>query len=222
VNLYYIFGKLNSRDASHAMKSVELRQAEIHAVSELVPGAQKIVKVLKGRKTNAPRDAYAFIASVPVETLIFIEVEMPNPRVLSKIRNYTQKWRPLWLSMPRGELDALGVPRGPKFEKILEQLFDMQLRGKGRTPEDRTKLLRDLAGIRDEPAKKLPKKRKGKGEAEAPATPQTGAKPAAQPPGPAKPSSSPAKSEKKSGGAAAKHPSHVKSNSHAGKHRRRA
>ena len=211
VNLYYIFGKLNSRDASSAMKSAELRQAEIHAV-----------KVLKGRKTNAARDAYAFVGSVPVEMLIFIEVEMPNPRVLLKIRNYTQKWRPLWLSMPRGELDALGFPRGPKFEKILEQLFEMQLRGKGRTPEDRTKLLRDLAGIREEPAKKLPKKRKGKGEVDAPAAPEAGAKPTAAPRQPAKPSSSPAKGEKKSAGAAAKHSSGVKSGSHAAKHRRRA
>jgi tRNA nucleotidyltransferase (CCA-adding enzyme) len=223
VNLYYIFGKLNSRDASSAMKSAELRQAEIHAVHELVPEAQKIVKVLKGRKTNAPRDAYAFIGSVPVEMLIFIEVEMPSPPVMSKIRNYMQKWRPLWLSMPRGELDALGVPRGPKFEKILEQLFDMQLRGKGKTPEDRTKLLRDLAGIREEPAKKLPKKRKGKGEGETSATPEAGAKPAAQAAASPKPASSQAaKSEKKSAGAAVKHASHAKSSSHAGKGRRRA
>ena len=114
---------------------MEFRKAEIEAVANLLPEAQKIVKHLKGRKTNAPRDAYFFLASVPAEMLVFIEVELPNPRALSKIRNYMQKWRPLRLGLPMAELDALGVPRGPKFDKIIEQIFDMQLRGKARTPE---------------------------------------------------------------------------------------
>lgn len=187
VNLKYIFGKLNPRDASAAMRAVELRQAEIGAVNDLIPEAQKIVKALKGRKTNAPRDAYTFLSSVPVEMLIFIEVEMPNPRALSKIRNYTQKWRPIWLSLPRAELDTLGVPHGPKFDKILEQLFDMQLRGKAKTPEERSKALRDLAGIHEEPAKKPLKKRKGKGDGEPATASAASSKPAAGASNPAKP-----------------------------------
>jgi hypothetical protein len=102
--------------------------------------------------------------------LAFIEIEMPNPRVISKFRNYIQKWRPLRQSLPLGELDALGVARGPKFDKVIEQLFEMQLRGKAKLPEDRTRILRNLAGIKDEPKKieKPEKKRKGeKGEAKA-------------------------------------------------------
>jgi hypothetical protein len=102
--------------------------------------------------------------------LAFIEIEMPNPRVISKFRNYIQKWRPLRQSLPLGELDALGVARGPKFDKVIEQLFEMQLRGKARLPEDRTRILRNLAGIKDELKKieKPEKKRKGeKGEAKA-------------------------------------------------------
>jgi hypothetical protein len=119
---------------------------------------------------NAPRDAYFYIASLPPETLAFIEVELPNPAALSKIRAYLQKWRPIRLSLPASELDALGIPRGPKFDKILEQLFDAQLRGKAKTPEDRTKRLRQYAGIKEEPKKKLEKEKKAKGkEAEPPA-----------------------------------------------------
>ena len=161
-----------------ALRNMEFRAAEIDAIAELVPEAQKIVKMLKGRKTNAPRDAYAYLASLPAETLAFIEVELPNPRALSKIRNYIQKWRPLRLALPIGELDALGVPRGPQFDKILDQLFDLQLRGKARTPEDRTRILRDLAGIKDETKKKPEKeKKKGKGgEAPAPAAKTPGGK----------------------------------------------
>jgi tRNA nucleotidyltransferase (CCA-adding enzyme) len=157
---YYTLARLKSREAAAALRHMEFRSAESEAISRLIPEAQKIVKTLKSRKTNAPRDAYFYIASVPPEMLAFIEVEMPSPRTLAKIRSYVQKWRPMRLALPVAELDALGIPRGPKFDKILEQLFEMQLRGKARTPEDRTKALRSLAGIKEEPKKKEEKEKK--------------------------------------------------------------
>jgi tRNA nucleotidyltransferase (CCA-adding enzyme) len=160
--LYYIFGRLKPREAAAAMRQLEFRPSEMDAAAHLVPEGQKIVQALKGRKTNTPRDAYAYLASLPPEMLAFVEVEFPNPRALSKLRNYLQKWRPLRLALPVSELDTLGVPRGPKFDKILEQLFEMQLRGRARTPEDRTKILRQLAGIKDEPKKPEKEKKKRK------------------------------------------------------------
>jgi tRNA nucleotidyltransferase (CCA-adding enzyme) len=180
-NTYYIFSRLKPREASSAMKDLDFRSAEIEAVAKLVPETQKVVHTLKGRKMNAPRDAYFYLASLPPETLAFIETEMPNPAAMSKIRAYVQKWRPLRLSLPAGELDALGVPRGQKFDKIIEQLFEAQLRGRGKTPEDRTKLLRQYAGIKEDPKKKPEKEKKptkGK-EAEFVAAGKAAIKPAA-------------------------------------------
>jgi tRNA nucleotidyltransferase (CCA-adding enzyme) len=183
--LYYVLGRLKSRESAAALRSMEFRAAEIDAIASLVPEGQKIVKVLKGRKTNSPRDAYFYLASVPPDMLVFIEVELPNPRALSKIRNYVQKWRPMRLALPFAELDALGVARGPKFDKIIEQLFELQLRGKARTPEDRLKALKNFAGIKDEPKKKEKeekKKPKGKDAAAKPADAKDakGAKPPAE------------------------------------------
>jgi tRNA nucleotidyltransferase (CCA-adding enzyme) len=165
--LYYTLGRLKSREAASAMRNMDFRSSEIEAIANLVPEAQKVVKILKGRKTNAPKDAYLYIASLPAEMMAFIETEMPHPKAVSKFRSYVQKWRPLRQSLPMAELDALGVARGPKFDKVIEQLFEMQLRGKGKLPEERTKILRNLAGIKEEPKKveKPEKKRKGeKGE----------------------------------------------------------
>jgi tRNA nucleotidyltransferase/poly(A) polymerase len=183
--LYYALGRLKPRDAAAAMRSMEYRSAEIENLSELVPEAQKIVQTLKGRKTSTPKDAYTYIASMPGEMLAFIEVEFPNSPVISKLHNFIQKWRPLRQSLPMGELDALGVPRGPKFDKILDQIFEMQLRGRAKTPEDRTKALRQLAGIKDEPKKKPEKERKKRGEKGSPvaeAPPAAKAEPAKQAP----------------------------------------
>lgn len=164
----YILHRLKPREVTSILRNLEYSQSEIDAIIELPDEARDVVKVLKGRKTETPRDAYSYLASIPPEMLAFIEAEIPDARAVSKIRNFLQKWRPLRLALPAAELNSLGVPRGPKFDEILEQFFDKQLRGKGKTPEERTKLLRDLAGIKDEPPKKLEKKRRGK-EAAAPA-----------------------------------------------------
>jgi tRNA nucleotidyltransferase/poly(A) polymerase len=197
--MYYTLGRLKDREAAAAMRNLELRASEIKEVDELVSEAQKIVQNLKGRKTNAPKDAYFYLASVPPEMIAFIEVEMPNPKAISKMRNYLQKWRPLRLGLPAGELDALGVPRGPKFDKIIEELFELQLRGRGRDPESRVKILRNLAGIKEEPKKKPEKEKKRKGkEAGAPEGKREKSKGEAPTPAsaPAAASAKPAASEK--------------------------
>jgi len=159
---YYTLSRMKPREATGALRNMEFRANEIDAIERLISEAQKIVKVLKSRKTNTPREAYNYLASAAPDMLAFIEVEMPNATAVSKIRNYVQKWRPMHLALPVNELDALGVPRGAKFDKILEQLFEKQLRGKAREPEERTKALRELAGIKEELPKKPEKKRKGK------------------------------------------------------------
>ena len=160
--MYYIFGRMKSRDAASAMRKMEFRAADIQAPENLVSETQKAVAMLKGKKTNAPRAAFDYIASLPADVLAFIEVEFTNPKAMNKIRNYFQKWKPLYSALPAGELAGLGIPRGPKFDKILDQLFDMQLRGKARNPEDRTKVLKQLAGIKEEPKKKPEKVKKQK------------------------------------------------------------
>jgi tRNA nucleotidyltransferase/poly(A) polymerase len=167
-----ILGRLKPREISACLRDLGFRSAEINAIADLESEAQKIAKILRGRKTSSARDAYFYLASVPPEMLVFIEAEMANPSVNSKIRAYVQKWRPMRLALPFAELDALGVPRGPKFDKIIEQIFDMQLRGRARTPEDRTKALRSLAGIKEEPKKKEEKEKKKRKGSEGVAAPK--------------------------------------------------
>ena len=182
---YYTLGRLKDREASSALRNMEYRAAEMDALAKLVPETQKVLKVLKSPKTNAAKDAYYYLAATPSEVLAFIEVEMPNPRALSKIRNYLQKWRPLRMASPAGELEALGVERGPKFDKIIDQFFELQLRGKGKTPEERTKILKNLAGIKDEPKKpeKVKKEKKGEKAAAPPADAKAGGKTKTHAPG---------------------------------------
>jgi hypothetical protein len=91
--------------------------------------------------------------------------ESNNSGALSKIRAYLHKWRPIRSALPgvANELETLGYPRGPKFDAIVEQVFAMQLTGRGKTPEERIKILRKLSGIKEAPKKKEKEKKPAKG-----------------------------------------------------------
>jgi tRNA nucleotidyltransferase/poly(A) polymerase len=159
---YFLLSRLKPREASATLRHLEFSAKEIEAVEKLVPDTEAVLKMLKGRKTNAPKDAFFYLESVSPERLSFLQAEYGDSKAIAKIRNYLQKWRPLRSATPVAELDALGVPRGPKFDKILEDFFEAQLRGRGRDPIERTKILKNLAGIKDEPKKKIEEKEKKK------------------------------------------------------------
>jgi tRNA nucleotidyltransferase/poly(A) polymerase len=150
---WYLLGRLTPRERSLTLHKMGLRAEEVAAVAKLEGAAREAVKALKGRQTEAPKDAYRYIERMPRDVMAFVQAEHANARVNNKFRSYLQKWRPLRLSLPAGELEALGVERGPQFDRILEQFFELELKGKGKTAIDRARLLRQLAGIKPEPKK---------------------------------------------------------------------
>jgi tRNA nucleotidyltransferase (CCA-adding enzyme) len=175
---WYLLRRLTSREQALALRKMGLRGDEVSSVAKLEAAAKEAVKALKGRQTEAPKDAFRYLEKLPRDVMAFLQTEHANPRINNKIRNYLHKWRPMRLSRPAAELEALGVARGPQFDSILDQFFDLQLKGKGKTVIDREKLLRQLAGIMPEPkTKKKSEKKAGKAAAKAKPVPKE--KPAA-------------------------------------------
>jgi len=168
---FAVLGRLKPRERSAALTRMGLRAAEIRLMDELESDARKIVKILAGPKTASPRDAYAFLEKTRLDLLAYILAESSNSKAVAKIRNYLHKWKPLRQALPNvaGELEALGLEHGPKFDKVLEDFFQAQLLGKARKPEAHAKVLRKLAGIKELPKKveekKKPEKPKKKGDA---------------------------------------------------------
>jgi tRNA nucleotidyltransferase/poly(A) polymerase len=157
-----LLGRLKSRERSGALARMEFHAHERDAVLHLEAEAKKLVKMLASRKTAAPRGAYDFLEKVPLELLAYALAESSNAKALGKIRTFLYKWRPLRQGLPSvaTELEGLGMPRGPKFDRVLEDLFQLQLLGKGRHPEDRIRLLRKLSGIKEPPKKKVKEEKK--------------------------------------------------------------
>jgi tRNA nucleotidyltransferase (CCA-adding enzyme) len=188
-----ILGRLSPREQSGLLGKAGFRSAEMDAVLGLENAALRSQKELIGRKCLAPIDAYRFLGKLPLEQIAWILAESSKSKALSKIRAYLQKWRPIRLALPGvvTELTGLGLSRGPRFDSVIEHCFAMQLTGRGKTPEERVKILRKLAGIKEPPKKKLEEKKKKPGKdakkmetpgTEKPAVPPPAAKPHAPAP----------------------------------------
>jgi hypothetical protein len=141
------------------------RAAETEEILSFAEEAEASAKELSGKKLNAPIDAFKFIERMPADRIGYLLAESRNSGALSKIKAYLNKWRPLraGIATVRDELKRIGMTEGPKFDAVIEQMFALQLTGRGKTPEEREKTLRKLSGIKEPPKQKEPKSKEKKG-----------------------------------------------------------
>jgi tRNA nucleotidyltransferase (CCA-adding enzyme) len=165
--LLALLGRLKDRELTGVLSKAGFRSAEAESILTFEEKALAVQKELVGRKMQVPVDAYRFLEKLPLEQMAYLLAESNNSGALSKIRAYLHKWRPIRsaLSQVGNELEALGMARGPKFDQIVEQVFAMQLTGRGKTPEEREKILRKLSGIKESPKKKEKEKKPSKSAA---------------------------------------------------------
>ncbi len=154
--LVAVLGRLKEREQAGVLSRAGFRSADSEAVLGFEEKALRVQKELIGRKMNAPVDAYRFLEKLPLDQIAFLLAESRNSAALSKIRAYLNKWRPIRIALPgvANELEALGMARGAKFDQVVEQVFALRLTGRGKTPEERQKILRKLSGIKEPPKKK--------------------------------------------------------------------
>lgn len=159
-----VIARLKDREQSSVLSKAGYRSAESQEILNFDKMVTSAAKELAGKKMNAPIDAFKFLEKLPLDQIAYIVAESGNSGAISKIRAYLNKWRPIRSGLPQviTELTTLGMPAGVKFDAIVQQVFAMQLTGRGKTPEEREKILRKLSGIKEQPKKKE-KEKKPKG-----------------------------------------------------------
>jgi tRNA nucleotidyltransferase (CCA-adding enzyme) len=158
-----ILGKLKDRELGHVLSKLGFRSAEIAEIEEFPENATEAVKDLAGKKAKTPIEAYRYIEKLPLEIVAYLLAESNNSAAVGKLKSYLNKWRPIRQALPvvTTELENLGMARGPKFDQIVDDVFAAQLNGRGKTPEEREKILRKLSGIKEQPKKKEKERKKG-------------------------------------------------------------
>jgi len=164
--LLAILSRLKDRELSSTLSKLGYRAGEIEAIEKFPEKALDIQKDLAGKKTKTPIEAYRYIEKLPMEYVAYLLAESSNSATLSKSKAFLHKWRPVRQALPivGTELEALGMPRGPKFDQIVQDVFAIQLNGRAKTPEERVKILRKLSGIKEPPKKKEKEKKPAKAE----------------------------------------------------------
>lgn len=166
-----ILGRLKDRELGNVLSKLGFRSAEIEEFEEFPEQAQGVQKELTGKKTKTPIEAYHYIEKLPLEVVGYLLAESNNSAAVSKLKAYLNKWRPIRQALPTvvNELEAIGMERGPKFDHVINEVFAAQLNGRGKTPEEREKMLRRLSGIKEAPKKKEKEKKFAKGAEKHPA-----------------------------------------------------
>jgi tRNA nucleotidyltransferase/poly(A) polymerase len=159
-----ILGRLKDRELSNMLSKLGYRSVEVEALENFPEKAIEIQKELVGKKTKTPIEAYRYIEKLPMEFVAYLLSESNNSSAVSKLKAFLHKWRPIRQALPvvATELEAIGMPPGPKFDQIVQDVFALQLNGRGKTPEERIKILRKLSGIKEAPKKKEKEKKGAK------------------------------------------------------------
>ena len=160
-----ILGRLKDRELANMLSKLGFRSSEIDAIESFPEKALEIQKELVGKRTKTPIEAYRFIEKVPMEFVAYLLSESNNSAAVSKLKAFLHKWRPIRQALPvvATELEAIGMPPGPRFDQVVQDVFALQLNGRGKTPEERVKILRKLSGIKEVPKKKEKEKKVPKG-----------------------------------------------------------
>ena len=149
LNFHALAERLGGGNRSRLAQGVFTHKKDLKLALSLEGEAKSLAHTLASSKAGSPSRVYTLLAGQPTPLLLFLLAYYPQTNIQNRVKTYFQKVPQVKAGLPRAELAALGVPPGPKFEKILERIFLDQLDGKIKTPAQLQKELRSLAGVKE-------------------------------------------------------------------------
>ena len=175
INFHCLVERLGGSQRNRLARKILGDARTVRLALGLEGAARKLARVLSSSKAALPSQAYDILKGQPLPILIFLLVKFPQGKIQNRVKNFVFKASIVRARLPRAELQALGVKAGPKFEKMIEQVFADLLDGRLKTPQQVTKQLRALAGIKEE-APKTAKAKKARPKKPAKPAKKTGRK----------------------------------------------
>jgi len=153
LNFECLVEKLGSGQRNRLARMILLHKAEAGLIFGFEREARKLARLLRGSKAALPSQVYALLLGQPQPLLLYVLAHYSQAKIQNRIKNFLLKYPALRARLPRPELEGLGMKHGPKFDKVLEQVFRDQLDGKIKNQPQLLKALRAYAGIKEPPPK---------------------------------------------------------------------
>ena len=157
-NFLVLTEKLPGGERARLAKKVFDDAKTVKKVLGLEHEAAKLAKLLGGAKASKPSQVHAILSAAPPPLPVLLLARHPQPTVQNRAKAFFTRFPEVRAAAPRAELEAMGMPPGPKFDHVLEQVFLDQLDGKLKTPPQITKALRTYSGIKEPPPAPPPAK----------------------------------------------------------------
>jgi tRNA nucleotidyltransferase (CCA-adding enzyme) len=151
LNFHCLVSRMGSGERKRLAEKIFLDRREARAALELEGEARKLARQLAGPKASLPSQVYTLLEGQPRHMLLFLLANFPQPKIQNRVKNFLFKFPAIRARIPRAELLTLGLEPGPKFEKVLHQIFLLQLDGKIKNHPQLLKEFRALAGIKEPP-----------------------------------------------------------------------
>ena len=160
-NFLALVEKLPGGERTRLAKKIFGDAKTVKRVLGLEHETAKLAKLLGSSKATKSSQVYSILSVAPPPLPVLLLVRHPQPAIQNRVKAFFTRFPAVRSAVPRAELEAMGMPAGPKFEKVLEQVFLDQLDGKLKTPPQITKALRAYSGIKEPPPPPPPPPAKG-------------------------------------------------------------
>ena len=157
LNFHCLVSRMGGGERQRLAKRIFLDRKEAKMALGMEASAKKLARALAGAKAAQPSQVFATLEEQPQYILLFILANFPQAKVQNRVKNFLFKFPMVRARIPRAELLTLGLEPGPKFEKIVHQIFLAQIDGKIKSHPQLLKEFRALAGIKEPPKPVEPK-----------------------------------------------------------------
>lgn len=141
------FESIGKEELKKTWKRLGFPQGQINTVGNYLTAQPTLIRTIN-RKSLAPSEIYILLSPWPNEILLFLmaktQLKPTTLRAMERIREYLTAWQHCSIVLTGHDLEALGLPKGPVYSRILDAIFQSKLDGMVATEEDEYRLAKSL------------------------------------------------------------------------------
>lgn len=141
------FEPLGQAELTGTWKKLGFPQGQIRTAGDYLSAQHTLIRTLN-KKHVAPSEAFVVLADWPQELLLFLmaktQLKSSTHAAMERVRSYLTTWRHLSIGLTGHDLEAMGLPKGPAYRRVLDRVLKARLDGLVTTEEDEYRLAKTL------------------------------------------------------------------------------